>query len=341
MGLDEAIKEWEKLRGQEIHPVLRSIAQVFYEELINRSGNIHVTDVLTCLRQSYYAKLYPEKVAVAQLKRGILFGIALHDWLLQKLHEAGYISLAEIPIVGLAYPLEKGLYDHIHARIDAIMPDDVILELKSISRIPKEVPLKHHEKQVKAYMTCYPATNVAKILYVARTAFSKLIEEVEVKATDKELREVANWLRQRAHLLHQALQKREPPEPNIPEEIIEEAMKELQEEREKRRENARRCITVLKSILAIEDYEKRMEAYSSFMKLMRGKSLYWNGQSIWVCEYCPFGRNGWNICDKWKDYFLPPDEEDKKLREEIERLRAQIKGRDFSNALGHTHESIT
>jgi len=162
---------------------------------ISNPNIIHVYEAVRCLRKSYYTRrymrrLYDEKVVT------LTIGDAIHKIIQPVLKNHGYEIEKEVsfPILGIT------LIGH----IDAYKPNHV-LEIKSISRTPKE-PLFEHKVQCNAYVKMANADK-GYIVYINKR--NGKIKIFEVKPDDG----LFHYVYTRARYLAEHIHLKTPPLP--------------------------------------------------------------------------------------------------------------------------------
>jgi len=155
---------------------------------------IHVSEVVGCLRKSYYLRRRlvstPPSVAVA------LLGDSMHSALQEVLRRRGYLTEFE---VGLDVE-DFRLVGH----IDAYHPEKgVVLEFKTVGKIPEE-PYETHLRQAQIYSILVKARHTY-IIYISRV-------DGKVKIFEAPHDRIAlKWAVERAKTLKKALDTYEPP----------------------------------------------------------------------------------------------------------------------------------
>lgn len=134
----------------------RMFADVFYptEYLTTNPNEVHVTEATQCLLKSFLQRIKGRKLLDAKVVI-LSFGRITHKALQEQLIKHGYTVEVE-----KRYEFNNTtLLSHVDA-----LAEDHILEIKTISRIPKE-PLPHHYLQANAYSFIYdkPISYIAYI----------------------------------------------------------------------------------------------------------------------------------------------------------------------------------
>ncbi len=125
--------------------------QMLKEELrISKPDEIHVSEVVGCLRKAYYYRKYGDPLYLSHLadtKCVILgLGIAMHRGLQMQFIRLGY--RVEVP-VGVTIESEDGAFTLVGT--PDVVGRDHIIELKTVNKIP-ERPYDHHVMQLNAYL---------------------------------------------------------------------------------------------------------------------------------------------------------------------------------------------
>ena len=165
----------------------------------NRSDSIHVTDLTTCIRRSYYIK-----------KHGFPMDEKMSFWLLfgQMVHQ---IIAPEIAKTLGGETEVRRVFEwngvKVYATAD-VLTDKYVIELKTCNRLP-ENPYLSHVEQVNAYMHIFDRP-IAKIVYISRTALQTRVFDY-----------YGDWqlfihTMQKAVVLHKHLQLGTPPPCNLP-----------------------------------------------------------------------------------------------------------------------------
>ena len=158
---------------------------------------IHVSEVTQCLRKSYYQRRRASRTT--GLEAVIIIGSMIHLALQDVLRRYGFRPEFR---VGMK---EDGVT--LIGHIDAYDPDrNIVLEFKTVNKIPKDWPWLSHEQQAVTYATMVD-TDEAYIIYIDRGT-----GEVEVYQVGKDQETLEKMLR-RAKILSRALRENEPPEP--------------------------------------------------------------------------------------------------------------------------------
>lgn len=139
--------------------VKSSINKVVLNMQEDRSSEIHVTDLTTCIRRSYFEKVYGRKINYPN-SLFILRGILIHDAVLEQLAKelkANY----EIDVT----------YKGIKGRIDLLTEKEVI-EIKTINKVPIS-PYNSHLEQLNFY--CFASDRKEGILVYIGIADGKVV----------------------------------------------------------------------------------------------------------------------------------------------------------------------
>jgi len=158
---------------------------------------IHVSEVVGCLRKSYY--LRRRLISISPSSAVVLLGDSIHSALQEVLRREGYetefevgLNLRDFKLVG-------------HA--DAYHPErEEILEFKTVGKIPDGKPYETHMKQAQIYAALTNAKHVY-VIYIQRGD-----GEVKVYKVDHD-KWVLKWAVERAKTLKKALDTNEPPKP--------------------------------------------------------------------------------------------------------------------------------
>ena len=178
--------------------IKRAILELVKKYQINKRDTIHITDLTTCLRKSYYTKKYgfpmDEKTAFR-----ILFGVIVHELLTPVIAE--YLNGKREVRTTYKY---QGI--EIQATPD-VLANDVVVELKTCNKLPYS-PYKTHLEQLNAYLHIF---NVPKglIVYISRTQLGVRIFDYYGNA------DLFYHTMEKARILKYALDKDVPPPCNI------------------------------------------------------------------------------------------------------------------------------
>ena len=186
------MKELEDLIRQAILESAREYQQ-------DRRDSIHITDLTTCLRRSYYTKKlgFPlnEKIAF-----WLLFGAVIHELLTPVI--AKYLNGEREVQTTYKY---QGI--EIQATAD-VLADDVVVELKTCNKLPYS-PYKSHLEQINAYIHIFDVPK-GLIVYISRTQLEVRIFDYYGDA------DLFYHTLEKAKILKYALDKGVPPPCNIP-----------------------------------------------------------------------------------------------------------------------------
>ena len=123
--------------------VIRNVKKEYSVE----RDRVFVTEVVGCIRQSFYNRVFINQLEYATAFR-ILRGILIHEWLAEKLP----VGLSEVKErEELRVEVEVNGKGKLVGRADYLIGDYVV-ELKTTSRRRLEKPLEEHVKQVMLYM---------------------------------------------------------------------------------------------------------------------------------------------------------------------------------------------
>ena len=125
----------------------------------DRSSEIHVTDLTTCIRRSYFEKVYGRKINYPN-SLFILRGILVHEAILEQLAKE----------LKANYEIEIE-YKGIKGRIDLLTEKEVI-EIKTINKVPI-FPYSGHLEQLNFY--CFASDRDVGILVYVGIADGKVI----------------------------------------------------------------------------------------------------------------------------------------------------------------------
>ena len=184
----------------ELHEVIKQAIHRIATELQNsRENEIHVTDLTTCIRRSYYMKKHGFPMD-ENMAFWLLFGHIVHRIVAPEIAKAldGDVEVEKV--------FEWDGVE-IHATAD-ILTDKYVIELKTCNRIPQH-PYESHLEQVNAYMHIFDKP-IAKIVYISR---SQLETKVFTYYGDWQL---FIYTMQKATVLHKHLQLNTPPPCNLP-----------------------------------------------------------------------------------------------------------------------------
>jgi len=163
---------------------------------VSSNSVIHVSEVVSCLRRSYYLRKKILSVSPANALK--LLGDSIHAAFQEVLRREGFETEFE---VGLQLPNFK-LVGH----IDAYHPDKgLVLEFKTVNKIP-ETPYESHVKQISIYKQLVNAKH-SYIIYISRSD-----GQVKVFEVDNRYKNI-KWAVERAKQLHESLTKDNPPPP--------------------------------------------------------------------------------------------------------------------------------
>lgn len=163
---------------------------------VSSDNEIHVSEVVGCLRKSYY---YRRRLLTVSPSNALkLLGDTVHTSLQEVLRKRGFETEFE---VGIQLPGFR-LVGH----VDAYHPDkEVVLEIKTVSSIPEQ-PYRTHEMQASIYKELTNARH-AYIIYISRGDGNIKVFEVNDSKT------AIRWAVERARQLHNSLARGEPPAP--------------------------------------------------------------------------------------------------------------------------------
>ena len=166
---------------------------------IKENKKIYVTDLVGCIRRSYYIKKYGFQVDESTAL-WLLFGGLFHDLITPAIAEA-FKGQKEVSI---NYKFEDV---EIHGRVDVLL-DDSIIELKTCSKLPIKPKLSHVE-QLNVYMNILNK-KIGYLVYISKVQADTVVFECE-----KNHRMFQQTL-EKAKLLKKALDNDIPPEVNLP-----------------------------------------------------------------------------------------------------------------------------
>ena len=180
------------------HKIQEHIIETTSRELTHRNEQVHVTELLYCLRKAYLRRTLPEISRDIEQRwytyRGIVF-----DQLWTGLFDRNQVRVTHRIPDG---PTIVGVIDFIAYEND----EPVIYELKTIANryAIKNGPKDDHIKQVKFYAYCENVLR-AKLVYVSFEG----VKIFDIHATDAPV--TVYWLEDRARQLYEALKKKIPP----------------------------------------------------------------------------------------------------------------------------------
>lgn len=158
-------------------------------------ATIHVSEVVSCLRKTYYYRTRLTQISPIQALK--ILGNRLHEAVQEVLNGRGYIVEHEVKLRSG----EVTLVGH----IDAYSPDgDHIIELKTVSKIPDE-PYSQHRRQAQIYLELSRVPK-AYIVYISR-----LDGRVRVFRILRD-KKILRWAFERARKLHSHLAERKAPD---------------------------------------------------------------------------------------------------------------------------------
>lgn len=159
-------------------------------------STIHVSEVVDCLRKSYYMRTRTVQLSPSNMLK--LLGEGAHRALQEVLKRSGFEVEFEVGLDLDGFRL-VGHVDAIHVR------NSVLIELKTVSKIP-DAPYSHHVLQTQIYRAL---TGVRRsyIVYLSRSDGRVRVFRVENG------RNVLKWAMERAKLLKSALANGRIPEP--------------------------------------------------------------------------------------------------------------------------------
>jgi len=192
------------LDGNKYFETIRTlIKQTFIKSInkVNQSDNktIYITDLVGCIRRSYYIKKYGFPVDESTAL-WLLLGTMFHDLIIPVIAEA-LNGQKEVPTM---YSYE-GV--DIRGRVDILL-DDAVIELKTCTKLPMKPKLSHVE-QVNAYMHFFNKPK-GVLVYV-----SKIQADVAVFECNKNPHMFQQTL-EKAKILKEAIENNTPPEVNLP-----------------------------------------------------------------------------------------------------------------------------
>jgi len=174
-------------------------AEQYYKRIYDIDDNkrIHVYESIRCLLKSYYTrklkrKLFDSKIVVLSI------GDAIHRLIQDVLREKGYQIEPE---------LEFEYNDIVVVGHPDILTDNFVIELKSVSRIPKR-PLTEHLLQTTAYIRM-AEVNEGYIVYIGKSSGKVKIFRVLYDAIS------FHHVVTRANFLSECLTNNHPPLPEV------------------------------------------------------------------------------------------------------------------------------
>lgn len=168
-----------------------------YQE--DRSNTIHVTDLTTCIRKSYYIKKYGFPMD-KKMAFWMLFGALVHEIVNPTIAEA-FNGQTEV----------RKTYKFGDIEIEAtpdILTDNMVIEVKTCARVP-ERPYSSHQEQINAYLHIFDRPK-GLIVYISRTELDIRTFEYYGDA------QLFNYTLDKALALYKALESNTPPDCNIP-----------------------------------------------------------------------------------------------------------------------------
>jgi len=164
----------------------------------DRSDGIHVTDLTTCLRRSYYIKKHGFPMN-EKLAYWLLFGQVIHDMVEKEIAEyyngkaemQGYIKWDNVKV---------------HATCD-VLTDQYVIEIKTCNRIPYK-PYDNHREQLNAYLHIFNR-QIGKLVYISRSQLQSHVFTIQPEYT------LFVETMQKAVVLDQALKNNKPPRCNL------------------------------------------------------------------------------------------------------------------------------
>jgi len=175
-------------------PIDEIVIEIAEEMQEDRSNEIHVTDLVGCIRASYFKKIYGARFNLTQAI-SVILGLGLHELFIPFL--AGKLNGE--------YEVEME-YEGIKGKAD-IVTDEYVVEVKTVNNIPYK-PYKSHLEQLNFYMQ---VLNKSKglLLYIGKISHvTKLYEFFGDK--DMFLKTL-----EKGKELKEALEKRKPPKCNL------------------------------------------------------------------------------------------------------------------------------
>jgi len=164
---------------------------------VSSNSVIHVSEVVGCLRRSYYHRKKFLSISPANALK--LLGDSLHNAFQEVLRREGYEVEYE---VGIQLPQFK-LVGH----IDAYHPDKgIVLEFKTTNNIPEQ-PYETHLKQASIYKELVNA-KYGYLIYISRND-----GKVRVFKINTNSKGIIKWAIERAKQLNEALVRSELPNP--------------------------------------------------------------------------------------------------------------------------------
>jgi len=176
---------------------------------IRKKDEIHVSEVVQCLRKAYYYRKYGDPLTLSHLsdtKCVILgLGICTHMGLQSLFQQMRFQTEKEVRV---KVHTKLGSFDFI-GTID-LYRSDMIVELKTVNKIP-ERPYEHHLRQVICYQAMCSGTSgeilPAYIVYICKRDGRVKIFQVKYEA------DVYSEMLERAVRLYMCLRKDVLPEP--------------------------------------------------------------------------------------------------------------------------------
>lgn len=152
---------------------------------------IHVSDIVYCLRKAYYRRINGSTVTDDQV---------LHFVRGQSLHA----------LLEMLYPQHEVIvmFEGFFGTMDAYDSEkDAVVELKTVQNMYGEEPYEHHLQQLKYYMTM-TKKNLGFLVYLILG--QKKMVTYRIELTDKDLEEIQKEIISRKNLLNLALETRNP-----------------------------------------------------------------------------------------------------------------------------------
>jgi len=179
----------------------------FFEALINSyvndgeppkdPGKVFVTELAGCLRVAYFRRFKPLRFEGPQAIK-VFIGRAIHESLSKVLAGSKEFRFIKREL-RTEYPVKVGNeVVTVSGRVDvfAVSVYEVILEIKSVSEVPKE-PYPDHVRQLKYYLALFNV-DLGVLLYISRDG---LLRTFVVRKDPKALKELEARARQLYYLL--------------------------------------------------------------------------------------------------------------------------------------------
>jgi len=175
-------------------PIDEIVIEIAKEMQEDRRDEVHVTDLVGCIRASYFRKVYGVRFNLTQAI-SVILGLGVHEFFIPYL--AGRL--------GGDYEVEVE-YEGIKGRAD-VVTDEYVVEVKTVNNIPIQ-PFRSHLEQLNFYMQVLDKPK-GYVFYIGRSSYKVAMYEYY---GDREL-----FLRtlEKGKELIKALKERKPPKCNL------------------------------------------------------------------------------------------------------------------------------